>query len=249
MIDHSHHPRGASPVAAAHREPRVVTEYVMPARFRGMLQLANCASPLGPVISLEASLVLSGLQARVTFRDRPRRDDVAVQEASVMVPLVLPGERLERPLQTMRGAPARPRLTVGLFDRDQRPLADAQEFGECTDGSRLLELPIRVDVGAIVWLSARASSGSSGAKLLVNGKLVFSRGVTAQLGLGPAADSTRLDRVATEVPLVNPGTMFFFYERIVENRLRGDPWVSMRFLDERGRPIGEEQPIGLLSAA
>src|SRR5262245_52935207 len=113
-------PLGASS-AAARVEPRIVTDCVMPARLHVGLWLAECASPAGPLISLQASLALPGLKARVTFRDRPNREDVPYQEMSATVPLVLPGERLERPLLTARGSPVPARLAIRFCDGNRQP--------------------------------------------------------------------------------------------------------------------------------
>lgn len=241
-------PRAASLASAVHIEPRLVSECVMPVRFRVTLQLAECASLIGPLISLQSSLVLPGLQARITFRDRPHRDDVPYQETTVVVPLVLPGERLERPLLSMRSAPARGSLVLRLCDGNRQPLVPARVI-ECVAGSRQLEVPILLDVSAMVRLSVHGASASVGPRVHVNGKLVFLRGITAHISPGSGAVESARDRAAPGVALVIPGSMFFFYERTVESGLPGDPWVSVRLLDERGAPIGEERPVGLFHAA
>jgi hypothetical protein len=238
-------PRAASASTALQGERRIVTDCVMPARFRVSLRLTECASLTGPLIALQASLMLPGLQARITFRDRPHRDDVPFQEVSAMVPLVLPGERLERPVLSTRGAPTPARLTLQLRDLNRQPLVPPQEI-ECVAGMRQLEAPILLDVSAVVWLSAHPAS-AGGTRLRVNGKLVFPRGVFGRIDPGPSAE--RQHRPAPDLPLVSPGAMFFFYERNVESGLPGDPWVSMQFMDERGTPIGEEHPVGLFHAA
>jgi len=237
-------PRAAS-AAALHGEPRIITDCVMPARLRVTLQLTECASLIGPLIAVQASLMLPGLQARITFRDRPHREDVPYQETSVPVPLVLPGERLERPLLSTRGAPAPARLALQLRDCNRQPLVPPQTI-ECVPGARQLEVPILLDVSTAVWLSVQTSSPAGGTRLRVNGKLTFPRGVIGRIE--PGVDVERRVRPASELPLVSPGAMFFFYERFVESGLAGDPWVSMQFMDERGAPIGEEHPVGLFHA-
>src|SRR5262245_10734862 len=218
--------RTASATTLVHGEPRIATDCVMPARFRVSLQLTECASLTGPLVALQASLMLPGLQARITFRDRPHREDVPFQEISAMVPLVLPGERLERPLISTRGAPAPARLTLQLRDSNRQPLVPPQEI-ECVPGIRRLEAPILLEVSAVVWLSPQPASGAGGMRLRVNGKLVFPRGVTGRLDPGPVVE--RRDHPAPDLPLISPGAMFFFYERFVESGLPCDPWVSMRF--------------------
>ena len=237
-------PRAAS-AASLHGEPRIITDCVMPAHLRVALHLTECASLIGPLIALQASLVLPGLQARITFRDRPHRDDVPYQETSVLVPLVLPEERLERPLLSTRGAPAPARLALQLRDCNRRPLVPPQAI-ECVPGARQLDVPILLDVSAVVWLSAQVPSPPGGTRLRVNGKLTFPRGVIGRIE--PGAGVERRVRPVSELPLVSPGAMFFFYERFVESGLAGDPWVSMQFMDERGTPIGEEHPVGLFHA-
>jgi hypothetical protein len=234
--------RAASAAADLHGEPRIVTECVMPARFRASLHVSEPASAIGPLIGLQASLVLPGLQARITFRDRPDREDVPFQEVSTIVPLVLPGERLERPLLSTRGAPAPARPTLQLRDFNRQPLVPPQAI-DYVNGTRPIDVPMLLDVSAVVWLSPQPASHLGGTRLRVNGRLVFPRGVCVRID--PGAGAERQGRPATDLPLVSPGAMFFFYERSAESELAGDPWVSMRFLDERGTPIGDEHPVGL----
>ena len=249
-----HSPRGSRPPVqgaagspAEHRDPGIATECPLPARLVGSLRLTESASRVGPVISIEAAVVLPGLRARMTFRDRPNRDDASVHEASIMVPLVAPGERLERPMRTIRATPARSGFTLSLCDGRGQPLVAAQRIA-CVDGSRSLDFPIALEAGAVVWVSTRAASGSSGPRLRLNGKLVLSRGVFARVGPG-IAEGWEARGATSEVSLVTPGTMFFFHERTVESGLAGDPWVSLRFVDERGAPLCEERPVGLFHAA
>ena len=237
-------PPGASAAATAPWEQRVSVACALPTRFEATLQVAESGSILGPIISMQASLVLPGLQARITFRDRPEGGERMAHEVAMQIPLVLPGERLHRPGQTVRGAPRRPLMTLRLFDREGRPLNEETSIGECVDGSRQVDVSFVADVNAVAWLAAQGWSGHGGPRLRLNGKLVYTRGVTVRLGFSPPRERGRIEEGAAEVPLVHPGTMFFFPERVVEGGLPGDPWIWLMFFDQSGGPIGREQLIG-----
>ena len=235
-------PPGASTATNVPWEQRVSVACALPTRFEATVEVVESGSILGPVISIQASLVLPELQARITFRDRPEVGERVAQEVAMQIPLVLSGERLHRPRQTVRGAPRRPQMTLRLFDRQ----------GVRPDGIRLAPIMpyayynrmTDADVNAVAWLSAQGWSGRGGPRLRLNGKLVYTRGVTVRLGFSPARERGRNDEGAAEVPLVHPGTMFFFPERVVEGGLPGDPWIWLMFFDQSGGPVGREQLIG-----
>jgi hypothetical protein len=226
----------------------VTAEYEMSTRITATLRLADCRSPAGPLILLQTVLGLAPLHVRVTLRDRPPSDE-APPWHSADVPLVLPGECMERSLQTVRLAPGKPMLTLRFSDRDHQPLANAVPFGACTDGIRSVEVPVRLKVHSTVWVVAHRASGAGGPKLWLSGKLVLPCGVTARLGMRPVEGEADGDEVTIDLPLFHPRTAFFFYERAVDCGLPEDAWARLRLLDEKDAPIGEEQTVRPLSAA
>ena len=92
-----HFPRGSRPPVqgaagspAEHRDPGIATECLLPARLVGSLRLTESASRVGPVISLEAAVVLPGLRARILLTCAVIAAGVILGVAAAMIPWVVP---------------------------------------------------------------------------------------------------------------------------------------------------------------
>ena len=69
-------------------ERRVSTVFSMPAQFEAWLRVKHGSSPLGALISFQTTVVLSGVQARVTFRSRASKTERPLGEVAMQLPLV-----------------------------------------------------------------------------------------------------------------------------------------------------------------
>ena len=217
----------------------------MPARLEAWLQVKEYSSVLGPQISLRASIVLPGMQARVIFRGRTRGSESSPDGIAQQVELVPRGERLGRTSHPLRGTPGRSHLSLSLTDHEGRALTHERQLGECADGFHEIDISFRVDVTAVAWLAAREWSERHGARVRLSGELIFSRGVIVQLGFRPLDSSAeRIGEGATDVLLIRPGMSFCSPDRTLEGGLAENLWISVLFIDGMGCPIGEEHVVG-----
>ena len=230
--------------AKAPAEQRVSTSWAMPARIETWLRVSQSSSPLGPEVSMRATLVLPGLQARVTLRHDPLLAGSPPEDETVPVPMVATGERLCAAGRPLGGIPAGATLTLRVVDADGRLLADEQEIGACEDGLHGSTVPCVVDASAVSRVSGLDWSARRGPRVRVHGALEFARGVLVFLGFRPPdGDRAPLEGVR-ELTLVAPGQSLAGPEKTLEGMGPSGTWVSVRFNEPAGRPIGEEHVVG-----
>jgi hypothetical protein len=217
----------------------------MAARLEGTLRMTHCASLLGPLVEIQASLLCAGLRLQVIFRNRPTETDPAVGEFVRPLVLVSSEERIAlRPRRAVRGIPERASVSIQLVDRDGAALADAQETEACVDGTHAFQIPCRVGLTSMVWFAARDWS-ERGPRIGVSGEVIVPRGVAARLAFQPLADERRRGGgFATELWLARPGTAWIISERILESGSPQHAWVFARFAEGGERRTGGEEMVG-----
>jgi len=234
-----------SALATRHTEERVSAACTMPVGLKARIRLAECDSSRGLMIVLQAQLVLSGIEARVVFRDTPDRATAGGEQVMHRVALVPAGEWLPRQSHSTRGTPGRSRVSMTLVDGGARPLAPVQDIGACVEGITNFNLPFDMDVSAVAWLGAREWSEQRGPVINLSAEVISTRGVTVRLGFRSSEQkSGGTGESVTDFPLIRPGMTFYNREKTLEGGLTGSPWISVLFMGEGGRPIGEEQLVG-----
>jgi len=241
-------PPGSSVAAVSHAEQRVSTDLAMTARLEGWLRVTESQSVLGPMISLRASVVLPGIQARVFFRSREKGSPT--EGTQRQVDLVPQGERVGRSSQPLRGIPGRSQLSLRLTDHEGRALTQEQPLGECVDGIREVDLSFAVDMTAVAWVAAREWSERRGPSIRLSGELIFARGVIVQLGFRPLDSGVEsIGEGATGVLLIRPGMTLCSPDKTLDGGSAENMWISVWFIDGLGRAIDGEHLVGRCALA
>jgi hypothetical protein len=225
-------------------ERRVSAAFSMPAQFEAWLRVKHGSSPLGALISFQSTIVLSGVQARVTFRSRASWSDPPLEEVAMQLPIVPPGQRMVRPGHSLRGLPREGRLSFGLLDREGRPLGETRDLGPYADGVHEAEIPFSVDTTVVAWVTALDWSERHGPRVRLSGELIFTQGLDVRLDFNPVGARGEALPDGTRVQLIGPGTTLYSAEKVLESSLPGSSWVSIQFIDSEGCPIGEEVLVG-----
>jgi len=224
-------------------EHHVSISHSMPMRLEAWMRITDGADQLSPVVSLHASLVLSGVQARVSFSDRANGADRTWDGVARQVLLVSPGRRLEHRETPLHGPIGRSRLTIRVVDCDQRPLTPAWDVGDCADGVRELSVPLVAGVQSSLWMALSEWSEAQGPVIRASGELCFPRGVFLRLGFR-SLGGERTGRDESELQLVRPGMSLYSPARVLGSGVPGTSWLAVRFTDGGGVPIGDETLVG-----
>ena len=236
---------GSGAVAAGLSERCVSHAHVMPARLEASLRITESSGMLGPLLSLEGSLVLSGLRASVILRDHPRESPEAPHEVVRPISLVPSGERIPvnagHPLRGIRGPSL---ITIRLMDSEGRTLAEEHEIGECVEGTLEARLPFPLAANAVVWVAAREWAASA-PRYGVTGQVVFPRGVTVRLGFHPLGSGrSGIGEGATEAKLVDAGLAWHVPEKTFEGNSSEASWVYVQFSEPGARRVDAEYVVG-----
>lgn len=236
---------GAGVPATCDAEPHVSADFPMPARLVARLRLSGCDTSAGPMVTLRAVvLVLSSVDARVTFRSTPGSEN-GNEETTSQVTVVPSGERVAQAPRWTRGIPGRGPISIAMLDCGARLLAPELDAANCVDGTTNLDVPFALDVRAVVWMAACDGSDQHGPLLRVSAEIVSTRGVTMRVASRGSEERLGARRLGVvQFPLVGPGMSFYSRENFIKASSAHNPWVSVLLLGDRGRQIGEEQLVG-----
>ena len=226
--------------AATARERRIGIAYSMPAQCQVWLRVRESESPLGPQLTVFASLLLSSIQVRLTHRGTQERSNAPPDEIAFTMPLVPAGERVARPSQSVRGIRGGSTIGLKLFDHERAAVTEEHELGACADGIREAMLPLVARVHPAAWLSIRSGFERPEHHLRLDGELVFLTGLGLRVQLRPRIGAGT-GPVTVDVPLASVGTTLHFPGRLVERGLPGLPSILLAFLDHNGASIGRER--------
>ena len=221
-------------------EQRISVAYAMPVRCQVWLKTTESQSAAGPQVCVLASLVLSGIHARLVYRASVQPSASPAEEIALTLPLVPVNERLARPSRTFRGPAGGSWISLQLFDHEHAPRTEEREIGVCVDGIREANLSFVARVHPTAWLSMRSGREVPEPLLRLDGELVFVGGIGLRLRMRPLAGSG--DTGSFDVALAGVGTTIHCADRFVERDVPGLPAILVTFLDADGRPIGRERP-------
>ncbi|HEY2956557.1 MAG TPA: hypothetical protein VGK89_15060 [Candidatus Eisenbacteria bacterium] len=238
-------PTGWSATTPSVSEYRASTRYAMPVRLETRLRVSESNGRAGPLVTLQATIVLSSLEARVVFRGAGFEEQGTVFEVAQHVPLVPPGEQIARPASPLRRIGPECGITLGIRDDEGHALCEDREIARCVDGVHEFGIPFAVETSAVAWVAARDWSEQRGPRIRLSGELIFTRGVAMRLGFRPLdRESEGSSEGVTEVQLARPGLSLYFPGRTVEAGHPENTWVAVQFVDPGGRPIGERHVVG-----
>ena len=108
----------------------VSADLVLNALALANVHAEDCSNSPGPTISLDGAIVLSGLHARIIFRNAIKGPHVA--EDSRDVAILLEGSYIELPKQPVNGgAGGNPIITIQFLDGQGDPIGKEIRLGRC----------------------------------------------------------------------------------------------------------------------
>ena len=223
-----------------HTEPSPATHWLvsLPVRLEAWLGLTECDRGFGPMLFLQASLLLSSLRAKLTFADRPGSTG---RVSTVEVPLVSAAQRVTPPRQIVRASSPRPELQLMVRDDAGEALTDQASLGACLNGWREVDAVFPMDAHVSLEVVKRAGQGRLGTPVTLRGDLHFPHGCSLCVEFhSPDRESTR----GMDVPLALAERPVSFTERTARAGWEGDPYLMVELVDGSGLALGEERFLG-----
>jgi hypothetical protein len=226
---------------------RVSASTRLTVRLRADVRLSEGGCPEGAKLSLEGSIGLERLQARLLLRRAWSDETELPHNEEFDVALVPKLERIEVP-RVVGAAPvgAGRSLRVRFVDGRGQALSHEMYVGRGSREAMTVQAHLGVPAEVIVWLTATDCAHARGPILDMAGELRFPAGIVGSFQLrddrNPPGDA--LGSGTVDLAVLPAGVDVPFRPQRVMAATGGSPWLSVRFMDVSGRLFGDEVAVG-----
>ena len=233
-------------VTAAHSMVRVYTQLPLLVQVDTMLSWKNGGLGRRPALALTGAIHLLELKAEIVFRKR-RDDELDSPDAhrarAVIVPL-----GFEMPLVIQHfGRPAPEENDAWVLTRDltgERPWVE-HYAGRIEKHPLTFDLHVPALATLDAWFTPQESQGGRETKVELMGELRFDQNTNIRLLFrNPALPTTPPPQQGGEAAVIAAGTRIPVNRQAVSGAIGPNPWISMRVLEEGGRVVCNERPLG-----
>ncbi|TMH55225.1 MAG: hypothetical protein E6H62_07540 [Betaproteobacteria bacterium] len=233
---------------------QVTTNLSEPMNLQATVSTFDCTNNPGPWINFEGAVTLAGLDVQLVFRNNINKDvHTRVEDVQTVVG-VTTGVTIRIPKQpshpfeggTGTGAGGNPWISIQLVDDNGKPLSGEVLLGRCVQGAFNPSVDFSASVIAQAIIETLDCTNNPGPHINVSGSMSVSPGVKARIIFrNQRADGAPHEAVAmADVTLFSNGFAFSFPKQPVQGGVGGNPWISVRFADSAGQPIGPETLLG-----
>lgn len=243
---------GSSPPAQALNQ---VTETLsQPMNLQATVETFECTNNPGPWINFEGAVRLAGLNVQLIFRNNINKDVHTRVEDVQTVAGVVAGTSVRIPKQPSHsfeagegtGVGGNPWISIQIVDSNGMPLSGEVLLGRCVQGLFNSSTDFIAAVVAQVLVETLDCTNNPGPFINVSGSMSVSPGVKARfIFRNQREDGAPHEAIAmAEVTLFTDGFAFSFPKQPVLGGVGGNPWISVRFADASGQPMGTETLLG-----
>jgi len=243
---------GSSPAAWALNQ--VTSTLSEPMNLQASVSAFECENSPGPWINFEGAVTLAGLNVQLIFRNNINKDvHTRVEEIRTVVG-VTTGTTIRIPKQpshpfeggTGTGVGGNPWISIQIVDSNGRPLSGEIVLGRCVQGVFNPTVEFVTGVIAQALIETLDCTNNPGPFINVSGSMTVSPGVKARLIFrNQRTDGAPHEASAmADVTLFTDGFTFSFPKQPVQGGVGGNPWISVRFADASGQPMGPETLLG-----
>jgi hypothetical protein len=227
-------------------DQQVSAGLTMPAQVSGTITMSDCDNSQGPQVTLDAHLILGGLNVQAIFRNNLKGTHTHVEEYATNAVLLPEGGSLTLPKQpVLGGVGGNPFIWIQLLDGQGHALTEEIYLGRCVQGLASIDPSLFMDVIASASVNVDCAN-NPGPFITISGGLTLS-GLKARFIFrnndNPVDGPHQATRTA-DVTLVPAGTTIQFPKQPVLGGVGGNPWMWIQFLDEEGDPASDELFIG-----
>ncbi|MGH7254373.1 MAG: hypothetical protein ACREI3_01230 [Nitrospirales bacterium] len=234
-------------VSPAQALQTVTQNFAMPVQLQGSVTMTDCANAPGPQITFDGSMVLSGVNVQLIFRNNINKDVHTRAEDVQIAGGIAAGEEIVIPKQPSRGGVGgNPFIWVQIVDSNGQPLTGEIFLGRCVQG-QIAPIDFATPVIAQALLEVLDCTNNPGSFINVSGSASFNPGVKARFIFrnndNPVGGPHMADAIV-DITLVSPGFTLTFPKQPVLGGVGGNPWISVQFASPGGQPIGNEFLLG-----
>lgn len=234
-----------APVFAAQQ---VSTNYSMPVHLQMSPSASDCENSPGPNITLNGELALSGIEVQLIFRNNVKGTHTHVEETTASVVVIPAGESIQFPKQpVLGGVGGNPFIWIQFMDSKGNALTDELFLGRCVQGLSELDADFAIPTSLVATATADSCSNKA-SFITLTGELAL-EGLDAKLIFrnndNPVGGPHEHDEEAsTKIVIIPEGQSIQFPKQPPLGGVGGNPWISLRFLDENDQLIGQEFLLG-----
>jgi hypothetical protein len=228
----------ASAVTASSNAPMHVGVKIAPSA-------SQCSNNPGPFISLDGTITLGGLDARLRFSNNLKGTHQHAEDIVTSVELVS-----DEPIHFAKQPPeggVGGNPYIWLVFKDCGSGAEGQSFflGRCVQGLAPVSADLLVNALANMTITSGDCENAPGPYIRLDGQLSLG-GVCATLVFTNNARFTHVhaEDVSVDITLIPAGESIQFAKQPPEGGVGGNPHIFLQFTDGAGTPIGSEIYLG-----
>jgi hypothetical protein len=239
---------------ASHALQQVTSTLAEPMNLQATVSAFSCENSPGPWINFEGAVTLAGLDVQLVFRNNINKDVHTRVEDVQTVAGVTAGTSIRIPKQpshpfeggTGTGVGGNPWISVQIVDTNGNPLSGEILLGRCVQGAFSPSVDFSASVIAQAVIETLDCTNNPGPFINVSGSISVSPGVRARfIFRNQREDGAPHEAIAfADVTLLSNGFALSFPKQPVQGGVGGNPWISVRFADSNGQPIGSETLLG-----
>lgn len=233
---------------------QVTADLSQPMNLQASVSAFECENSPGPWINFEGAVTLAGLNVQLIFRNNINKDVHTYVEDVQTVVGVSTGTTIRIPKQpshpfeggTGTGVGGNPWISLQIVDSNNQPLSGEVLLGRCVQGAFNPSADFVAAVTAQALIETLDCTNNPGPFINVSGSMSVSPGVKARfIFRNQRTDGAPHEATAmADVTLFTDGFAFSFPKQPVQGGVGGNPWISVRFADASGQPMGPETLLG-----
>jgi len=201
---------------------------------------SGCENSPGPYITIDGTLTLSGIAAKVILTNNRRFTHETSADVSASVEIVPLAEQIQIHKQPVLGGVGGNPWIYLQFSDGERMMGKPTLLGRCVQGLSLIDKGFDIPTGAQASVDSDACSNSGGPNITLSGELKFG-GLYGHIILTNNAKFTHVTAadVVINVVIIPEGQSLVFAKQPPLDGAGGNPYIFVQFLDGAGGALGD----------
>lgn len=218
-----------------------------PASLNLNMDATDCMNSPGPTVTLEGLIGIGNVQAELIFRNNDKGTHTHTEEITASVSLNT-AETITVPKQPSQGGTGgNPFIWIQFVDGNGNPITGEIFLGRCVQGLSDVSTSLMLPASIVTEFSADCKN-TTDVITLENGEMTMD-GLTAKIifrnndnPVGGPHEYTEMS--SASIVLIPEGKTIVFQKQPALGGVGGNPYISIRFVDENGNPVSDESFLG-----